>query len=60
VRDLAKPPRFGDGVGHRLLAEDVLALLHGSHGDGCMEMVGRADDHTIDLLLLEQLAIVDI
>src|SRR5262249_39660557 len=36
--DFRHAPRFINGMGHRLLAEDMLASLHRSHRDGRMEM----------------------
>ena len=49
---------FGDRVGQRLLAVDVLALLHGRDGRDRVVMVGRGDHHGVDPLvqLVEHLA----
>ena len=59
---LAHQPCFPDRVRQRLLAIDVLAHPHGGHGGRRMVMVGRGDDHGVDLraLLLEQPAIVGV
>src|SRR5207248_1412722 len=50
-----------DAVGERLFAIDVLAALHGFHGDDRVAVVGRANDDAVDLLahLVEHFAIVD-
>ena len=47
---------FGDGVRQRLFAVDVLARLARAHGLQGVPMVGRADDHGVDVLAFEQLA----
>ncbi len=50
-------PRFIDGVGQRLLTEDVFAFLHCRCGYGCVQVIGRADDDGVEILLLfEKLA----
>jgi hypothetical protein len=49
---------LADGMGQGLLAIDVLAPLDGRHGRHGVRMVGRADDHRVDLVrhLVEHLA----
>ena len=47
------------GVGQRLLAVDVLAGLEGQHGGRRVVVVGRGDQHRVDVLLVEQLAVID-
>ena len=49
---------LADGVGQGLLAVDVLAPLDGRHRRHGVGVVGRADDHRVDLLvhLVEHLA----
>src|SRR5260370_4839842 len=57
TRDFGEAARFIDGVGQRLLAEDVFALLHRRSGDGGMKMVRGADNDGVEIVLLvEQLA----
>ena len=54
---LAQGPRLVDRAGQRLFAEDVLAGLDGRGRDDRMGVVGRGDDHRVDLLhLVEHLA----
>ena len=43
-------------VDHRLLAVDVLARLHRVHGGLLMPVVGRGDDHGINVLARKNLA----
>ena len=45
----------GIQMDHRLLAIDILAGLHGVHGDLLVPMVGRADDDGIDVFALQNL-----
>ena len=39
-----------DRVTQRLLAIDVLALLDGMHGRGEVNVIGRRDGHSVDLV----------
>ena len=56
ARDFGHAAGFIDGVGQRLLAKDMLALLHRRHGYGRVQVVGGAHDNGIEVLvLLEQL-----
>ncbi len=57
---LHQGPDLGDGVGQRLLTVDVLASLDGRHRNHGVGVVGRPDDHRVDLLvhLVEHLAVV--
>ena len=43
---------FEDGVGDRLLHVDVLAAAHALHRHVGVRMVGRGDDHRVDVLAL--------
>ena len=49
-----------DGVAHALLDVDVAARLHGRHGHGHVQVIRRRDDDGVDLLGVEQLAVVDV
>ena len=49
-----------DGVRHRLFDIDVLAGRHGVDGDLAVPVVGRGDQHGVDVVAFEQLAIVEI
>ena len=49
-----------DRVGHRLLAVDVLLRLAGVDGHLGVPVVGRGDDHGVDVVVLQDLAIVDL
>src|SRR5207244_1295923 len=51
-------PALGDGEAERLLAVDVLARLAGVDGDQGVPVIRRGDDHRIDVLEVEQLAVV--
>src|SRR5262245_24937999 len=51
-------PPLGDGQAERLLAVDVLAGLAGVDGDQGVPVVGHGDDDGIDVLAVEQLAVV--
>src|SRR5439155_21798771 len=54
-------PRFPDGMRQRLLATNMFAMLHRSHAHKRVQMIGRADNHSIDsLLLVEHLAKISI
>ena len=55
-----QPRAFLDGVGDRLLAVDVFAGAHRRDGDGHVPMVGRADHHGVDILTVENLAVVEV
>ena len=52
--------RFSDVVADRLFAVNVFAQLHGDHGRQRMVMVGRGDEHRINLFadLVEHRAVV--
>ena len=51
-----EPTGFEDGVRDRLLDIDVLAFAHAGHADEGMRVVGRRDDHAVNILtLLEHL-----
>src|SRR5204863_9538072 len=50
--DFAHESRLGDIVRERFLGVAVLADAHGQYAGVCMLMVGRADDHGLDVLLL--------
>ena len=56
--DLAELLPLVDRQGQRLLAVDVLARLHGVDADLGVPVVGRADDHGVDVLAVEELAVV--
>ena len=58
--DLADLLAFFDRESQRLLAVDVLAGLHRLDRDFGMPMIGRRDDHSFDVLTLQQFAIVGI
>ena len=47
-------------VRHGLLNVHVFAALHGREGDGCMPMVGRGDEHRIDVRPLEHFLVVNV
>ena len=49
---------FGDHQRQRLLAIDVLAALAGGDRRQCVPVVGRGDRHRVDVLAVQQLAIV--
>ena len=51
---------FLDVADHRLLAVDRLARLHGVDRHPGMPVVGNADEHGVDVLASQDLAIVDI
>ena len=58
---LAQHAGLVDRPGQRLLHVDVLAQLHGRLGDHGVGVVGRGDDHAVDILLLfEHLAIIGV
>ena len=59
ARDLGDLPRFGNGVGEGLLAEDVFAFFHRRRGDDGVEMVRRADHNGVYVFLfLQQFAVI--
>ena len=47
-----------DRVGHRLFAVDVLARLHGVDGHLGVPVVGRGDQDSVDVLAIEEPAVV--
>ncbi len=51
---------FLDAADHRLLAIDRLARLHGVDRHPGVPVVGNADEHGVDVLAAENLAIVDV
>ena len=53
-RNLGKPARLVYGVSKRFLTIDMLAGPHRRHGNNGMGMVGRGDDHGVNVLLLLQ------
>ena len=58
---LADLPGLGAAMGHRLLAEDVLAGQHGGLAHRHVPSLARGDDHRVDgLLRLQQLAVVPV
>ncbi len=56
--DLAELLALVDGQRQRLLAVDVLARPHGVDADLGVPVVGRADDDGVDILAIEELAVV--
>ena len=59
LRLLREVPRLVHRPAERLLDVDVLAETHRCRGDDGVHVIGRRDDHRVDvLLLLEHLAIV--
>ena len=60
VRHFAELAGLGDVVAERFLAVDALAQLHGDHRRGGMMVVGRGDEHGVDLLvqLVEHAAVI--
>ena len=59
LRRLGHQPGGVERVGHRLLAVDVLALLHRGDGGRGVQDVGRAHHDGVDVLLpVEHLAVV--
>jgi len=51
---LGQHARLVDVMGQRLLAEDMLAGLHRRHRDHRVSVVGRGDEHRVDVLLFFQ------
>ena len=58
ARRLDHQPAFADREAHRLLGIDVLAGLAGVDADQRPPVVGRGRDDGVDVLAVEQLAIV--
>ena len=54
LRRLGQHAGFVNVMGERFLAEDVFAQLHRRHADHRVRVVGRSDEHGIDVLLLLQ------
>jgi hypothetical protein len=50
--------RLFDGVRHRLFAVDMLARFERVAGDLRVPMIGRGDQHGVDIFAIKQLAIV--
>jgi hypothetical protein len=48
---LCDSPRLINCMGHRLLTEDMFALLHRGHRDGRMQVVRGADHHRVEVML---------
>ena len=51
---------FVDGMRHRLLAVDVLTLIHSVQRDARVPMIGRGDNHRVDVVEGQHFAIVEI
>ena len=49
---------LGDVPGHQLLAQDVLAGLHGVDGDRGVQVQRQGDDDRLDVLVVEKLVVV--
>jgi len=47
-----------DVLYHRLFAIDIFACLHGGNGDRAVPVIGRSDDHCIDIFAIEDFLIV--
>src|SRR5262245_19840158 len=56
---LVKPLGLLDGASHGLFAINVLAGLHRLDGDRRVPMVGRGDDHGVDVLAGDHLAVIE-
>ena len=52
ARRLGQRPGLADGARQRLLHVDVLAELHRGHRDHGVRVIGRRDEHRVDVLLL--------
>ena len=50
------PPGFGQLRGQRLFKQQMLAGLQTLDRDGCMQMMGQANAHRVDLAIVKQLA----
>ena len=55
ARHARHPLAVADGLGHQLLAQDVLALLHRLDGDRRVQVQRQGDDHHLDIVAIEQL-----
>jgi len=59
--DVGYAAGFVDGVRERLLAENVFVFTHGRGGDGGVEMVGSADDDSVEIFFfVEEFAVIGI
>jgi hypothetical protein len=54
VHDVTQGHGFGEAQGHRLLKVDVLAGVDGVDRHLGMPVLGRCDEHGMDVLALEQ------
>ncbi len=56
ARGLGDNARLGNRTGQRFFAIDVSSALQRCYGRDRMRVIGRADDHGVDVLLIEQTA----